>query len=242
MIYAGSRAMQTLTPSHPYYPREFSLLKKIPSPIYYEGDLGHLNLRPRLAVVGARQAHPWVLQWLEHELMPLLRTHKVCVISGGARGVDQWAHRMALRAQVPTVVVVPSGLQYKYPSQLRAWQGHPGLSFLSEYLPEQRLRKHFFYRRNQLIAALADCCLIVQASEKSGTMITANYARDMGKNLAALPGDPVDSLMTGNNQLLYQGAQMIRNRYDLEALLLTLPKWLRHTKCDVERSKPPAIK
>lgn len=234
--------MQTLRPENPNYPKELSLLRRVPDPLYIEGHLTHLDVRPRLGIVGARQAHPWVQEWMEHELMPLFRSMRLCVVSGGARGVDQWAHLLAQRAQVPTLVVVPSGLHHKYPSQLRAWQGRDGVSFLSEYSPEQRLRRHFFYRRNQLIAALSDLCLVIQASEKSGTMMTAHYARDLGVPLATLPANPIDTHMTGNNHLLYQGAHLVRNRHDLKALLMTLPHWLRHSKYDEEKRRPLEVK
>jgi DNA processing protein len=172
-----------------------------------------------IAVVGARQVHPWVIEWLDHELLPVLKERPIGIVSGGARGVDQQAHRLAIRAGAPTIVVVPSGLNYKYPSDLRSFQRFKNVGFLSEYEPDSLMRKYYFHRRNQLIAALAPLCLVVQASEKSGTMITAQQAIHMGQWVAALPGLPIDSFMSGNNQLLFDGALIVRNKNDLLSII-----------------------
>ncbi len=172
-----------------------------------------------ISVVGSRNLSYGLKQWMEHEILPTLKFLKIGVISGGARGVDQWAHFLALRAGQPTLVVLPSGLKNKYPQSIERLVKNPLVVFLSEYKADLEMKKYHFYDRNCLIAALSEQTLIVQAGEKSGTMMTAQAAVELGNNLLVVPGSPVDSGMAGNNQLLFDGAQMIRNRRDLIAVL-----------------------
>jgi len=213
--------MLELKSSDPLFPQVFLELQKPPKIIYYCGRKDLLKAQ-YISVVGAREPHPWILEWMEHEIAPILKKYQIGIVSGGARGVDQLAHRIAIRCGQPTLIVVPSGLNRKYPTNLGAFQNQPNVGFLSEYSSDQQMRKHHFYRRNHLIAALTPVTLVVQASEKSGTIITAKYALDLGRQVGALPGTPVDSFMTGNNQLLFDGAQMVRHKSDLDGLLSSI--------------------
>ena len=86
------------------------------------------------------------------------------------------------------------------PDTLEAWKKLPGILFVSEYPPDQAMYRHHFYRRNQLIAALCQCLLVVEAKEKSGTMITAQYAMELGKDVVTVPGSVLDPAFSGNNQ------------------------------------------
>lgn len=172
-----------------------------------------------LAVVGARDMRPWMKEWFDNELLPVLKAFRVGVVSGGARGVDQYAHQMALRAEMPTVAVLPSGLEQIYPFQLKRFTMHKNFHLISEYAPSTEMRKHHFYRRNQIIAALTPLLLVVQAASKSGSMITAQQACAMGVNLATLPGSVCDPAFSGNNQLIFDGALVVRNRWDLSELI-----------------------
>ena len=210
--------MLKIEKSDPLYPDAFSRLQKPPSHLYLEGTPELLN-RNYISVVGSRNPRLDLKQWMEHELLPVLKSLCLGVISGGARGVDQWAHFLALRANQPTLVVLPSGLSNKYPGSIQRLVGNPLVGFLSSYEPHQEMRKHHFHSRNHLIAALSQQILIIQAGEKSGTMMTARSAMEQGHDLLVLPGNPQDPTMAGNNQLLFDGAQMIRNQGDLHSFL-----------------------
>ena len=200
------------------YPQGLLRLKNSPQSIYLEGTPQILSGN-YISIVGSRNLSYGLKQWMEHEILPTLQLLNIGVISGGARGVDQWAHFLALRAGQPTLVVLPSGLKKKYPQSIERLTQNPLVVFLSEYEADLEMKKYYFYDRNRLIAALSEQTLIIQASEKSGTMITAQAAIELGNNLLVLPGNPGDSTMAGNNQLLFDGAQMIRNRRDLIAIL-----------------------
>ncbi len=171
-----------------------------------------------VSVVGAREIQDWVMEWMENELAPALRQCGLGVVSGGARGVDQMAHRIALRYDLPTVIVLPSGLGKLYPKNLEGWRGRKNLLFMTEYAEDQPMRKHHFFLRNRLVVGLTNLTLVIQAKERSGTMISARFAADMGKTIATLPAFPVASAFSGNNQLIYEGAMVVRGEKDLVAL------------------------
>ncbi len=197
-------------------------LRQIPKPpakIFYQGEKSLLSLK-YIGIVGAREASPWALEWMEHEIAPVLKKLNIGIVSGGARGVDQKAHWLAIRAGVPTLIVLPSGLKNKYPKTIITLEKNHNVGFLSEYEPDDEMKKYYFYDRNRIIAALSQWVLIVQAHRKSGTMITAQYATDFGVPVFSLPGHPLDLTMSGNNQLLFDGAQMVRDKNDLLQLLV----------------------
>ena len=200
------------------YPKGLFRLKNPPQSIYLEGNSRLLSAN-YISIVGSRNLNYGLKQWMEYEILSTLKFLKFGVISGGARGVDQWAHFLALRAGQPTLVVLPSGLKKKYPQSIERLARNPLVVFLSEYKADLEMKKYHFYNRNCLIAALSEQTLVVQASEKSGTMMTAQAAVELGNSLLVVPGNPMDSSMTGNNQLLFDGAQMVRNRRDLIAIL-----------------------
>lgn len=185
--------------------------------LYIEGDI-EILYASLLGVVGARDIQIGNIEWMEHELFHFLRTTGWGTISGGARGVDQRAHWLAIRAQCPTVIVLPSGLNKKYPKSVGGFEGHKKVLFISEYDWNQDVRKFHFYNRNRLIAQLSKALLVVQAHLKSGTMISAKHGIEIGRDVLVVPGHPLDGTMSGNNQLLFDGAQIIRTAEDLMCL------------------------
>ena len=171
-----------------------------------------------LSVVGSREPSPESLRWMEKELSDFCAQHKPLIVSGGARGIDQKAHGIALRKDCPTVVILPSGLGEIYPDSLKEWirpiQDNGGC-FLSEYDYSQRMHKHLFHHRNRLIAALGNATLLVEARRRSGTLITANQAVQLGKPVWVVPGHPQDPHFAGCLDLLSDGAVMVRDAQDL---------------------------
>ncbi len=159
--------------------------------------------------------------WIQQELMGFLKNHDATIVSGGARGVDQAAHFCALRAKRPTFVFLPSGLNKIYPKDLNEWKAEiikgEG-AFISEYWPDEEIKKHYFIERNRLIAALAEVVLVTQGELRSGTMLTAQWALDLGRNIGVLPGHPMDSSFSGNLQLLRSGVPPVMDQQDLESL------------------------
>lgn len=177
------------------------------------------NQTPIVAIVGAREVKHWILQWMENELLPIFEKSHWTVLSGGARGVDQKAHGLALRAQQKTVIVLPSSIQNIYPKSLKAYVNHPGAYCITEYPEDKEFHKYHFHQRNAWIVGLSQALFVVQAAEKSGSMITARIALDAGVPVATLPASPMERSFHGNNQLIYEGASVIRNGMDFMAFL-----------------------
>lgn len=198
-------------------PPGFRRMADPPLTLTYWGDLSSLE-KPALAVVGSREPRAESLEWMELELGDFLRNEDAVIVSGGARGIDQKAHQLALRAKRPTMVLLPSGLENPYPSswkEWRPWVEKTGGCLVSEYPAEFEMRKAHFHHRNRLIAAWGLMTLVVEARARSGTLITATRAAELGRPLVVVPGAPWDSAFEGNLQLLTEGATLLRGAEDL---------------------------
>lgn len=209
---------QFVPPSDADFPESFRMLQDPPRGIFVWGDPKVLSLN-HLAVVGSREPTVSSIAWLEAELLQFLELQPgVGIASGGARGVDQCSHRMALRAGRPTLVFVPSGFQQLYPRDLSQWVDlvlRKGGAFVSEYEPGTRMQKSYFGERNRLISAVSKAVLVVEARRRSGTLLTARAAADQARAVFVLPGSPYDLQFMGSLDLLTEGATMIRDAQEL---------------------------
>ncbi|MDB4916404.1 MAG: protecting protein DprA [Gemmatimonadetes bacterium] len=188
------------------------------------GDLGVLN-RPCVAIVGTRRATAYA-ERVTRELARTLARSGACVVSGLARGVDAEAHRGALDVGGATCAVLGTGVDVVYPKAHASLQrdiGRRGL-LLSELQPSNAAHAGSFPNRNRIIAALASTIIVVEAGVKSGALITARHALELGRNVAAVPG-PIDVPQAlGSNELLRDGASVIATMADALALMgLTAP-------------------
>lgn len=225
-----------LYPGHGFYPSGFYQLEDLPYLLRVQGSPVWMSQRG-IAVVGSREPSMHSRQWIEEQMSVFLRSQSVYTVSGGARGVDQAIHDLSLRLQVPTVVVLPSGLGHVYPSSLLPWLDmivEQGGAIVSEYDHGVCMKKHLFHQRNRLIPALSLVTLVVDAKVKSGTVMTAHQAMNQGRPLWVLPSHPLDVHAQGGLQLLFDGAQMIRDAQDLSLLYetefqYTLPKEFNHS-------------
>jgi DNA processing protein len=164
------------------------------------------------------------LSWMENHLSAFLRTTSAVVVSGGARGIDQRAHRLAIRSGCPTVVFLPSGLARPYPDEWRTWKDDilaAGGAVLSHYPPFQEIRRFHFEERNRLIAAMGRILFVVEARRRSGSSMTARLAADLGRTVCVLPGHPADPRAGGTIDLLFDGAAPIRDATDLALQFLS---------------------
>ncbi len=217
----SDRGISFTYPSHPDYPKTFYRMKEPPLFLEYKGH-PVWNQKTCLSVVGSRQEDALTRLWLESELVELLNQSPICLVSGGAKGVDQIVHRCALRANSPTIVVLPSGLSELYPNDLKLmekWILSTGGALLSEFEMDQKIHKHHFYFRNRLIANLSSVTLVAQAQLKSGTLLTVHHALESGRVVATIPAHPQQRMFSGNVQLLQDGAIQILNAQDLDTLL-----------------------
>lgn len=213
----SSEGVKLLCYGEDVYPRSCYVMEDPPLTLSYFGFPSWQTGRS-LAVVGSREPCFESTQWMEKEFSDFCQRAQPCIVSGGARGVDQKAHAMALRHQLATVVVLPSGLGPLYPETLKEWIDPVlarGGCFVSEYAFEQKMHKHLFHHRNRLIAALGCASLLVEARRRSGTLITAHQALQMGRPVWIVPGHPLDIHFGGSLDLLTEGACLIRDAEDL---------------------------
>ena len=206
------------------YPEALRDLHSPPKRIWVRGDLAILG-RPCVAIVGTRRATPYA-ERVTAELARTLARAGACVISGLARGVDAAAHRGALGVNGATCAVLGTGLDVVYPrghAELQADIGRRGL-LVSEIEPSNAAHGGSFPQRNRIIAALAQVTIVVEAGFKSGALLTARDADELGRTVAAVPG-PIDMPQSqGSNELLRDGATMIATVADALALMgLTSP-------------------
>lgn len=202
------------------YPRRLLDLCDAPPVLYYRGELDTLNDRV-VAVVGSRAATPYGRS-ISAQLVRGLAAYGATVISGLARGIDAAAHRAAIASGLPTVAVIGSGLRALYPSyhsQLAAEIVRHGGAVISEFPPHMEARQHHFPMRNRLVAALAEATIVVEASTRSGALITAHLANEFGRHVFAVPGDVGRTASEGTNALIKDGVTLTTGADDIAALL-----------------------
>ena len=204
------------------YPSRLNDLYDPPQCLYLNGDINLLN-RPMIAVVGSRKASPDGLNNACHFAQALSRAG-LLVVSGLARGVDGAAHRATLNlgSNHFTMAVCGTGVDVIYPSE------HLGLAkaiakqglLLSELPPGAPPKAFHFPKRNRLIAALSLGVVVIEAAERSGSLITARLAAELGREVFAIPGSIGNPNAAGCNLLIQQGAKLAQNPGDvLEELI-----------------------
>ena len=221
----GRRGIVAICRHQPAYPQSLADLETgAPATLFARGDLGLLagTARDRfVAIVGARRCTSYGRE-AAHELALLLAGAGMMIVSGLAYGIDAAAHRGALEAGGATIAVLGSGPDVAYPAghrelHRRTWER--GL-VLSEMPPGFRPFRWSFPARNRIMAALAGITVVVEAAERSGSLITARLARDLGRDVGAVPGPISSRLSAGANALLADGAAVIRGPQDvLDAIL-----------------------
>lgn len=213
------RGIRWSYPGQPDYPRGWEDLENRPLIFSYLGQPVWLTL-PLIAIVGSRTPLDDTTRWMQRELASFLRRQEVGVVSGGARGVDQTAHRLALANGRPTIVVYPSGLLEPYPlDREELWESVllADGCLLSTFALEEGMRKSNFFVRNRWIAALADSVLVAEANRRSGSAMTARFAGEIGRELATLPVSANAAQGLGNLALIRDGgAQMMITASDLD--------------------------
>ena len=206
------------TKGSPNYPGELLDLPNPPDLLYTLGLRATLDA-PRVAIIGTRDCTAYGDR-IARKIAGAIARAGGCVISGMARGIDAYAHRAALEAGGKTVAVLGTGIDVPYPrghARLHAQVADAGL-VISESPAGTAAFRGCFPRRNRIIAALAKVTIVVEAGHKSGALLTAKDALNLGRIVAALPG-PIDSPhSTGTNELLRDGAQVIATVDDALAL------------------------
>jgi len=199
------------------YPDLLAAAEGAPAILFARGELATLMM-PSIAIVGARNASANGRK-LAESLAAGLGARGFVVVSGLARGIDAAAHRGALKTG--TLAVLAGGIDRIYPeehAELYEAICDSGL-IVSEMPFGQVARAADFPRRNRIIAGLAQGTVVVEAAERSGSLITARLAGEMGREVLAVPGSPLDARCRGTNQLLKDGAVLVETVEDIIASL-----------------------
>ena len=184
-----------------------------PEKIFYKGEIFEKSDWKFLTVVGSRNHSAYAKMVIE-KIFEELSGYKIVVISGLAIGIDSIAHDVAIKNGLKTMAVPGSGILQDaiYPPSNKGLSEkilQSGGIILSEFEPEEKSRSYFFPKRNRIMAALSDAVLVVEASEKSGTLITARLALDYNKDLCSIPNSIFSNFSEGSNRLLKQGAHPV---------------------------------
>jgi DNA processing protein len=202
------------------YPPLLAELHDPPARLHLRGGPPDILAQPAVAVVGARSCSAYGAQ-VARELAQSLAASGVVVVSGLARGIDAEAHRGALAAGGLTVAVLGCGIDRDYPrahAELARRIADQGL-VVSEYPPGVEPSPWRFPARNRIIAGLARAAVVVEARERSGALITADFALELGREVFAVPGEITSALSVGTNDLLRQGATPLLSADDVLASL-----------------------
>jgi len=202
-----------------------SLLKEIndpPEKLYFKGEVPPEDYK-WLRVVGSRKFTPYGESACE-SLIEGLRGQKVVIVSGLALGIDSIAHLKALEIGLKTVAVPGSGISEKvlYPSShknLAKQIVEKGGCLISEFEPDFKATPYSFPQRNRIMAGISSAVLLIEAEEKSGTLITSRLASEYNRDVLAVPGSIFSSASKGTNMLIKLGAYVVRSSSDLKEYL-----------------------
>lgn len=236
LVFAGLRDMRVLeeeqqiiarhavtlvTLHDPEYPQLLREIHAPPPVLYVQGSLQALASERMVAVVGSRQANTYGRSAVETLLNPALQQGWT-IVSGGARGIDAAAHHMALKQGGRTIAILGSGLLCPYPREnipLFQALAAQGGAVISPFPLRTAATPGNFPARNRIIAGLSRACVVVQAAEKSGALITAAYALQEGRDVGVVPGSIFDPLSAGCHRLLREGATPLTGPDDVSVFL-----------------------
>ncbi len=218
------------------YPVHLGMIKDAPALLYANGDKDCLKEKLCISIVGAREASLYGKEVAFRLAASLVRAG-VTVISGGALGIDSASHEGAISAGGKTIAVMGCGLGASYLPENEALRNSVSKNgaVISEYLPLSKPTRASFPMRNRIISGMSLMTVVVEASERSGSLGTARHAVSQGRDVGAVPGDVISSAFVGSNFLLSQGAKHIASAADvLEDYVYTYPELINLSK--VERT------
>jgi DNA processing protein len=206
-----------------------------PPLLFVRGNSQYLH-QPALAIVGSRHATPQAMR-IARDFAKALAHEGITVISGMADGIDTAAHQGALLGIGTTIAVWGTGIDRVYPARNKTLAAQIAAHgcIISEFPLGTRSLARNFPRRNRLIAALSRGTLVIEAATKSGSLITARLASEMGREVMAIPGSIDNPLSKGCHALIKQGARLVEN---LEDILQECPLLLQKSHLQSYSSQP----
>jgi DNA processing protein len=199
-----------------HYPLLLKHIFEPPWVLYAKGNIEWLSTLKMISIVGTRKPTKEGIQSLNVLLPPLIQDGWL-IVSGLALGIDTAAHEMAIKCGGKTIAVIAGGLNYIYPKQNRTLAERLMREHLivSEHPPHIKPQKWHFPLRNRIISGLSLGTVVIQAKEKSGSLITAALALEQGRDVFAVPGSIFVEQANGTNHLIQQGAKLVRSAKDI---------------------------
>lgn len=201
------------------YPQRLLYIPDLPHALYFIGNPDALE-SPQVSIVGSRKCSDYGRN-VAYNIAKEMASYGIHIVSGLACGIDGAAQRGCVDSGGITHAVLGCGVDICYPQsniELYMMIKHTG-SIISEYPPHTKPNHGFFPERNRIISGLSDIVIIVEAGEKSGSLITADCALEQGKDVYAVPGRITDSMSTGCNTLIKNGAALYDNIYEILDML-----------------------
>ena len=202
------------------YPENLKPFEDSPSILYYRGNIEKINVNKNVAIVGSRD-YSYYGENVTSIICREMAKNNVSIISGMAKGIDGFAHKYSLEENGYTCAVLGSGIDviYPYVNKNIYYKLLEEGSIISEFPPGTKPYPYNFPLRNRIISGLSDVVIIVEASEKSGSLITASCALEQGKDVMAVPGSIFSKRSIGTNKLIKDGAYPFTTIDDIYSLL-----------------------
>ncbi len=199
------------------YPKKLKEIYGAPPMLYYKGENLFSDHSPSIAIVGSRKSTPYGLS-MASNIARELSECGINIVSGLAKGIDAAAHRAAVDSGGITTGVLGCGIDVVYPATNRELymriQDSGGM-ILTEFSPGTSAVSANFPQRNRIISGICDGVVVVEAAKSSGSLITAHYALEQGRDVYAVPGNVNSSQSEGTNTLIRQGARLITSGKDV---------------------------
>lgn len=194
------------------YPEKLRRIYAPPQKLYIIGNDKILN-KKGIAIIGCRKPSKYGIE-MAYKFAYGLSKRGINVISGLARGIDSYSHLGAVHAKGKTIGVLGSGLNNIYPSENKKLCLEiikNGGAIITEYEPKEKPLAMNFPARNRIISGLSEGILVIEAKQKSGTLITVDHGLDQGKDIFVIPGNITSENSYGTNELIKQGAKLVTN-------------------------------
>ena len=222
------------------YPKQLKNIKNPPKQLYAKGNVELLNT-PIISIIGSRVCSENGIK-LAQQFSKELVYQEITIASGMAIGIDTIAHQTALHEKGKTIAVLGNGFQHIFPPEnIELYQQiiqNNGL-VITEYMPKEKAKSKNFLERNRIVSGLSLGILVVEATHRSGTSVTAKLAKQQGKKVFALPHEINDKHGVGTNRLIQQGAKIVTSTEDIikEFSFLSYKIPPKEEKVDIQKRK-----
>lgn len=208
--YMEKNKIEIITIKDKEYPSKLKNIYDAPAILYVKGNKEVLD-KESIAIVGCRDCSFYgrcVAEKIAYELSK----NNIVTISGLAKGIDSFAHKGSIRAKEKTIAVLGNGLDIIYPQENQNLYNeiiYYGGAIISEYIVGTKPERMNFPARNRIVSGLSSGIVVVEAKEKSGTLITVDFGLEQGKNIFAVPGNITSQNSIGTNKLIKEGAKCV---------------------------------